>query len=91
MKKRIGFVGLGLMGSGMAGNLLAAGYSVTGYDVDRGRITAFVAKGGRKAASPAEIAPAVDAIILSLPNSSVVNAVVADSLKLFEAEGRDLS
>jgi 3-hydroxyisobutyrate dehydrogenase-like beta-hydroxyacid dehydrogenase len=86
-KKRIGFVGLGLMGSGMAGNLLAAGYPVTGYDVDRGRMDAFVGKGGRKAATPADILPGVDAIILSLPNSSVVNAVVADSLKLF-ATGR---
>ena len=84
-KQRIGFVGLGLMGSGMAGNLLAAGYPVIGYDVDKGRVDAFVAKGGRKAASPGDIPPEVDAIILSLPNSSVVNAVVADSLKLFDA------
>ena len=84
-KQRIGFVGLGLMGSGMAGNLLAAGYPVIGYDVDKGRVDAFVAKGGRKAASPGDIPPEVDAIVLSLPNSSVVNAVVADSLKLFDA------
>ena len=84
MKKRIGFVGLGLMGSGMAGNLLTAGYPVIGYDVDKGRMDAFIAKGGRKAASPGDIPPDVDAIILSLPNSSVVNAVVADSLRLFD-------
>jgi len=50
-KKRIGFVGLGLMGSGMAGNLLAAGYPVVGYDVDRSRVEAFVARGGRPASS----------------------------------------
>jgi len=87
-KRRIGFVGLGLMGSGMAGNLLAAGYPVTGYDVDQGRMDAFAARGGRPAASPAEIPPDVDAIILSLPNSAVVNAVVADSLRLFET-GRE--
>jgi 3-hydroxyisobutyrate dehydrogenase-like beta-hydroxyacid dehydrogenase len=85
MKKRIGFVGLGLMGSGMAGNLLAAGYPVTGYDVDPGRMDAFVGKGGRKAASPGDIPPEVDAIILSLPNSSVVNTVVGVSLNLFES------
>ncbi len=88
MKKRIGFVGLGLMGSGMAGNLLAAGYPVIGYDVDKGRVDAFVGKGGRKAASPEDIPPEADAIILSLPNSSVVNDVVGDSLKLFET-GRE--
>jgi 3-hydroxyisobutyrate dehydrogenase-like beta-hydroxyacid dehydrogenase len=85
MKKKIGFVGLGLMGSGMAGNLLAAGYPVIGYDVDQGRMDAFVDRGGRKAASPADIPPEVDAIILSLPNSSVVNAVVGDSLNLLAA------
>jgi 3-hydroxyisobutyrate dehydrogenase-like beta-hydroxyacid dehydrogenase len=84
MKKKIGFVGLGLMGSGMAGNLLAAGYPVIGYDVDKGRVDAFVGKGGRKALSPEGIVPDADAIVLSLPNSSVVNAVVGDSLKLFE-------
>jgi len=83
MKKRIGFVGLGLMGSGMAENLLAAAYPVIGYDVDQDRIKAFVAKGGRKASSPGDIPAAVDVIILSLPNSSLVNAVVTDSLKLF--------
>ena len=83
-KKRIGFVGLGLMGSGMAGNLLAAGYPVVGYDVDRSRVEAFVARGGRLAASAAAIPPEVDAVILSLPNSSVVNAVVEGSLRLFE-------
>jgi 3-hydroxyisobutyrate dehydrogenase-like beta-hydroxyacid dehydrogenase len=83
MTKRIGFVGLGLMGSGMAGNLLAAGYPVIGYDVDQRRLDAFVGRGGRGAVSPADIPAEVDAIILSLPNSSVVNAVVEDSLNLF--------
>jgi 3-hydroxyisobutyrate dehydrogenase-like beta-hydroxyacid dehydrogenase len=89
-KKRIGFVGLGLMGSGMVGNLLAAGYPVLGYDVDRGRVEAFVARGGREATSPGDIPPEADVIILSLPNSSVVNAVVTDSLKLFETSREGL-
>ncbi len=82
--KRIGFVGLGLMGSGMVKNLLSAGFSVIGYDSDPGKIDALVGKGFQKAGSPGDIAPLVDAIILSLPNSRVVNDVVTDSLKLFE-------
>lgn len=83
MKIRIGFVGLGLMGSGMAENLLEAAYPVIGYDIDQGRMEAFAAKGGRRASSPQEIPAEADVIILSLPNSSIVNEVVADTLNLF--------
>jgi len=85
--KKIGFVGLGLMGSGMVKNLLAAGFSVIGYDSDPAKIDALAGKGFQKADSPGAMAPLVDAILLSLPNSRVVNDVVRDSLKLF-TEGR---
>jgi 3-hydroxyisobutyrate dehydrogenase-like beta-hydroxyacid dehydrogenase len=88
--KRIGFVGLGLMGSGMAKNLLSAGFSVIGYDIDRSHMDALVGKGIQRADSPEGIVPLVDAIILSLPNSHVVNDVVKDSLKLFEKGGKGL-
>ena len=87
-KKRIGFVGLGLMGGAMAGNLLSAGYRVIGYDVDAVKMRAFADRGGETAESPETIPPRVEVIILSLPSSPVVNAVVEDSLKLFET-GRE--
>lgn len=90
MKKRIGFVGLGLMGRGMVRNLLAAGYAVAGYDIDRTKMEALAGEGFRSAASPEGLPEAVDVLILSLPNSGVVNGVVADSLKLFEAETKGL-
>jgi 2-hydroxy-3-oxopropionate reductase len=90
MKKRIGFVGLGLMGRGMVKNLLSAGFPVIGYDIDNGKMEALVGKGFQKAVSPEELPSMVDVIILSLPNSDVVNDVVGDSLKLFEAETRGL-
>ena len=83
-KKRIGFVGLGLMGSGMTGNLLRAGFPVVGYDIDESKMDTLVRKGGQKTDSPDGIPPRVDVIILSLPNSHVVNEVVKHSLKLFE-------
>lgn len=90
MKMRIGFVGLGLMGTGMVKNLLAAGFPVIGYDVDGGRVEALAGMGCQKAASPEAIPPLVDVIILSLPNSPVVNDVVAHSLRLFETGRKGL-
>jgi len=90
MKKRIGFVGLGLMGRGMVKNLLSAGFPVVGYDIDQEKMEALTGNGFQKAASPEALPPMVDVIILSLPNSHVVNDVVGDSLKLFEAETRGL-
>ena len=83
-KKKIGFVGLGLMGSKMAKNLLSAGFSVIGYDSDQSKMDALAGEGCQKIDSPEGIAPLVEVIILSLPNSQVVNDVVKDSLKLFE-------
>jgi 3-hydroxyisobutyrate dehydrogenase-like beta-hydroxyacid dehydrogenase len=82
--ERIGFVGAGLMGSGMVRNLLRAGYAVTVHDIDAARIEALVAEGATRATSPERIAPAVDVIMLSLPNSAIVREVVADRLKLLE-------
>lgn len=90
MIKKIGFVGLGLMGSGMTQNLISAGLPVIGYDIDPDKVTAFVAAGGTKADDPASMADEVDVITLSLPNSHVVDDVVANSLKLFATDHRGL-
>lgn len=74
----------------MARNLLTAGYSVTAYDVDTARLDAMVAAGAHKAGSPARIPAAVEVIILSLPNTHIVEEAIADSLKLFETGRRGL-
>ncbi len=89
-KKRIGFVGLGLMGSGMARNLLSAGFPLTGYDIDETRMEALVREGGVRADTPEQIPLQADVIILSLPNSRVVNEVVENSLRLFETGRKGL-
>jgi len=83
-KKRIGFIGLGLMGSGMARNLMAAGFPLVGYDVDKSKVEAIVRAGGKGVENPEQISSQVDFVLLSLPNSHVVNEVVEKSLKLFE-------
>jgi 2-hydroxy-3-oxopropionate reductase len=89
-KLRIGFVGLGLMGSGMVKNLLSAGYSILGYDADSMRMEAFAQAGGERADAPDRIASRVDVILLSLPNSPIVNDVVKTSLRLFETGRKGL-
>ena len=84
-KKQIGFVGLGLMGNGMVRNLLSHGFHVIGYDIDQSKVDAIVEMGGKGIDRPDQMVDQVDIIILSLPNSFVVNDVVETSLKLFEA------
>ena len=87
---KIGFVGLGLMGSAMTANLLSAGWSLVGHDLDPRRMSAFVDAGGIMADDPAGMADEVDVIILSLPNSQVVDDVAVNSLKLFDTNRRNL-
>ncbi|MBF0276680.1 MAG: NAD(P)-dependent oxidoreductase [SAR324 cluster bacterium] len=89
-KTRIGFVGIGLMGTGMARNLISAGFPVSVYDIDRKNCSAIVQEGGTETEDPAQLANHSDVIILSLPNSHVVNEVVKHSLKLFETEKKGL-
>jgi 3-hydroxyisobutyrate dehydrogenase-like beta-hydroxyacid dehydrogenase len=84
MSKRIAVVGVGLMGSSLAKHLIAAGYSVTVHDSDPAKVDALVKLGARKAAAPQDIALEVDVIMLSLPNSHIVDDVVTNALRLFE-------
>jgi 3-hydroxyisobutyrate dehydrogenase-like beta-hydroxyacid dehydrogenase len=90
MNTTIGFVGLGLMGSGMARNLIEAGFWVTGYDLDSQKVAAFTAAGGQKSEDPGAMAAHVDVIILSLPNSNVVNEVVYKTLRLNKTDRENL-
>ncbi|MBI2562901.1 MAG: NAD(P)-dependent oxidoreductase [candidate division NC10 bacterium] len=72
----LGFIGLGVMGGPMARNLIKAGYTVTGFDTDPARMAAFVAAGGKPAASAAEVGRASVIVCLSLPTGDVVRQVV---------------
>lgn len=76
----VGFVGLGNMGMPMARRLAEAGYQVRGFDVSETARAAFSALGGGAAAvrSAAEAAAGAGAVILMLPDSGVVEAVVTD-------------
>ena len=76
MKPRLGFVGLGNIGGPVCRQLLAVGYQVLVYDAD----PEAVAKLEDTAAEPAEslqaLASKADVVLLSLPNSAVVEEVV---------------
>ena len=81
----VGVVGLGTMGGAMARHLIDAGYQVTGCDVEPDRVATFAAMGGAPAASPAEVAAAADAVILSLPSVQAFEEVTAGPAGLLEA------
>ena len=71
--KPIGFIGLGNMGGRIARRLVAAGYDVLGSDSMPGRAEAC---GATAATSLADVAEQAEVILLSLPDSHVVEAVV---------------
>ena len=89
-EQTIGFVGLGLMGSAMVNNLLAAGYEVIGYDIDASKMREAAAKGATAIDDPALLPSRAKILMLSLPNSHVVDEVADRYLKLFESDRRGL-
>ena len=69
-----GIVGLGNMGGRIAARLQAGGHAVLGFDSNP---KAGAARGIAQVGSLGELAGAVEVILLSLPDSSVVEAVIA--------------
>src|SRR6185503_7902668 len=90
MNPRIAVVGVGLMGSSLARHLLSAGFPVTVHDVDAAKVDALVKLGAKKAVAADRIATEADVIMLSLPNSHIVNDVLTNSLKLLESGRKGL-
>jgi len=72
-KARIGFIGLGNMGGRMTKCLVAAGHPVLGHDTAADRAAAC---GATAAASVREVVAGSDYILLSLPDSRAIEAVV---------------
>ena len=75
MGARVGIVGAGNMGGRIGRRVLAAGESIVAYDRDAERLEQ---SGIPPAGSVAELAEAVDVILLSLPDSSVIEPVVLE-------------
>ena len=76
----IGMIGLGLLGSALAERMMGAGISVCGFDLSSERMSEHTARGGSVAVSLAEIA-AHSTIVLCLPDSAIVHAVVNQLLR----------
>jgi 3-hydroxyisobutyrate dehydrogenase len=69
----VGFIGLGNMGGRMSQCLLRKGRAVVGFDA---RAESIAAAGVEPAASVAAVVAKTDVVLLSLPDSRVVEAVV---------------
>jgi 3-hydroxyisobutyrate dehydrogenase len=73
---RYGFIGLGNLGAHLAHSLLRNGFDLTVYDRDPVAMDVLTSKGAHAAASPVEVAAAVDAVITCLPSPAVSEAVL---------------
>jgi 3-hydroxyisobutyrate dehydrogenase-like beta-hydroxyacid dehydrogenase len=84
MMKSVGLIGLGNVGSYYVPKLLEAGYPLTVFDIDPEKLAATAKQGATPAGTVAEVTQSSDFIILSLPNTEVVESVM-------EGEGRVLT
>ena len=75
---RYGFVGLGRLGRHLAASLLRAGLPVVVYDLRSEAMAALVRRGARAAASLAELAAGVEAVITCLPSPAATQAVTTE-------------
>jgi 3-hydroxyisobutyrate dehydrogenase-like beta-hydroxyacid dehydrogenase len=75
-RETIGLVGIGLVGTALAENLLAAGFDVIGYARREASRANLQRLGGRAAAGLTEVAQTAKRVVLSLPDSDVVDEVV---------------
>lgn len=79
--RRVGLIGLGNMGHPIGTRWLAAGREVIGFDLSADARASFAHDGGEVAASLDGAASDVDAVVLLLPNSQVVDHVVSSLLE----------
>ncbi len=75
---KIGVIGCGNMGGGMVNALSGAGMDATAYDANVDSLARMEALGVRIVDSAQALAKMVDLLILSLPNASTVEAVMAE-------------
>ena len=73
---RVGVVGLGAMGMGIAQSLLRAGFEVHACDMRADAVATLVASGAIGAASPAEMAPKIDALLIVVVNAAQTEQVL---------------
>ncbi len=83
--KKVGFIGLGVMGLPMASNMQKAGFDLVVFDIDKERVKLLPSQDKvAVAGSPADVAAQVRTVILMLPNSPHVEAVINGKNGLLE-------
>lgn len=73
----IGFIGIGQMGRWMTEHLLETGYRLTVYDTNADAVALLEEKGALVAPSVEELGNVNELVITMLPNSAIVESVVA--------------
>jgi 2-hydroxy-3-oxopropionate reductase len=76
---RVGFIGLGIMGRPMALNVLKAGFRLTVSSRSPAPVEELVTAGAHRASDPAGVAAASDVVILMVPATADVEAVLGGS------------
>jgi 3-hydroxyisobutyrate dehydrogenase-like beta-hydroxyacid dehydrogenase len=77
---RVGFLGTGLMGSGMAKNLARKGFRVTAYNRTAARARALEADGVHPVEAPALAVRDADVVVAMLPDSQVLDDLLATAI-----------
>ncbi|HVY17893.1 MAG TPA: L-threonate dehydrogenase [Rhodopila sp.] len=73
---KVGVIGLGTMGMGAALNLLNKGHAVTGCELRAESRAAFAEAGGTAVASPEELPPDLEALVVFVVNAVQTEAVL---------------
>ncbi|UCD57569.1 MAG: NAD(P)-dependent oxidoreductase [Candidatus Hydrogenedentota bacterium] len=85
-RDKIGLVGVGLVGTAIAERLLSANFDVVGFDIDSARCRHLKELGGKAVSSPAEVAQETDRVLLSLPDTKIVQEVVEGATGILKAK-----
>ena len=85
MTPKLGLIGLGNIGEPLCRKLIEEGYDVFVYDVDREAMAQLEGTAAEPAKSPKILAAAADVVLLSLPNSAVVEQIVLGEDGLHES------
>ncbi|MGA0181990.1 MAG: NAD(P)-dependent oxidoreductase [Candidatus Puniceispirillaceae bacterium] len=78
MEQKILFIGLGIMGAPMAKNIIREGFDVAVCDIQQNVVDGFKGVASAGSTNPCEAADQRNVIMMILPNSDVVDAVLFD-------------
>jgi 2-hydroxy-3-oxopropionate reductase len=75
MPDKVGFIGIGQIGTPMSLNVLRGGYPLVVYDIRREQMEPLLKEGAESSTSPRDVASRCSIVLMSLPNSAIVEQV----------------